>query len=297
MPHRGLASHLKVSEQSVYEAVAYLSSDGLQGRKPGTQGIELAAQYLEGVFSDNGILPYFESYRDGFLHNGSPTYNIVGHIEGCDEVLKHEYVVIGAHYDHEGVVVGGGPEQDVVYNGANDNASGVTAVIEIARYFAARRDNKRSLLFCFFTAEEDGRKGSGHLTQRLKAANFPIYAMVNFEMIGVPLEDGTVYLTGFERSNMGACFNSYAGKVFFKALAAVPNLVLYWNSDNYPFNDVFGVPAHSVTTFNMENYGQVHTIDDEIGNLDIQHITGVINEMLPVIAAMASTQLKEITTT
>lgn len=295
MPHRNLSSQLMVSEQSVYDAIAYLSSDALQGRKPGTPGIELAAQYLEGIFASNSILPYFESYRDGFCHNGSPTYNIVGYVEGCDEVLKNEYVVIGAHYDHEGVVAGADPDEDVVFNGANDNASGVSAVAEMAKYFAVRKDNKRSLMFCFFTAEEDGRKGSGHLVERLKAVNFPVYAMINFEMIGVPLEDGGAYLTGFERSNMADCFNRYAGKVFFKSLAPKPNLVLYWNSDNYPFNDVLGIPAHSVTTFNMENYGPVHTTGDEIENLDIQHITGVINEMLPIVTAMACTELKEIT--
>ncbi len=296
MPDTGTTSAQRgiVSEQSVYDAIVWLSSDALRGREPGTPEMELAAQYLEGIFSNHGIFPYFENYRDGFCHKGNLTYNIVGYVEGNDPVLKGEFIVIGAHYDHEGVVAGTTADEDVIYNGANDNASGVSAVIEIAKYVAAQNINRRSIMFCFFTAEEDGRKGSGHLVERLKEMQFPIYAMLNFDMIGMPLEDGTVYLTGFERSSMAECCNRYAGKDFFRMLEPKPNLVLYWNSDNYPFYDVLEIPAHTVTTYNMKNYGTVHTVDDEVGNLDIKHITAVISEMLPVVAAMANTDSKEI---
>ena len=99
-------------------------------------------------------------------------YNIVGFIEGRDEQLKNEFIVIGAHYDHIGIrsAVNG----DTIANGANDNAAGTTAVLELARYFGKARSNKRSLVFALFSAEEKGLLGSKHLAKKLKEQKLKI---------------------------------------------------------------------------------------------------------------------------
>ena len=157
----------KVDESKVSEFLKYLSSDELEGRETGTIGIEKAAVFLEDFLKNNNIKPYFKSYRDTLTNFKSPAYNIVGVLEGSDPVLKNEFVVLSAHYDHIGLDKTKG-KTDVINNGANDDASGVTAVAEIAKYFSKTKSNKRSILIVFFAGEEKGLLGSKSLVQKLK---------------------------------------------------------------------------------------------------------------------------------
>ena len=116
--------------------------------------------------------------------------------------MKDEYILIGAHYDHIGII---DPENgDNIANGANDNASGTISVLELARYFGTHKTNKRSLIFALFSAEEKGLLGSKHLAKKLKEEDLNLYTMLNFEMTGVPMnqKDYTVYITGYEMSNL-----------------------------------------------------------------------------------------------
>lgn len=114
----------------------FLASDELQGRNTGTIGIELAADHIEGIFTKHGVKPYFEYYKDT-LQRMSNAFNVVGYLEGTDPVLKNEFIIIGAHYDHIGVVK---PiENDSIANGANDNATGTTAVVELAKYLGEQK--------------------------------------------------------------------------------------------------------------------------------------------------------------
>ncbi|CAN0358097.1 unnamed protein product, partial [Ectocarpus sp. 4 AP-2014] len=183
-------------EVNVESTLTYLASDALNGREAGSPGIEKAAQFIEGVFKGHQILPYYDSYRDE-LSNYKGAFNVIGVIPGNDEKLKNEVVLIGAHYDHigHGEMVNG----DAIANGANDNAAGTTAVIELAKYFSKAKSNRRTLVFVLFSAEEKGLLGSVHLAKRMKAENMDLYAMVNFEMIGVPMvgKSYMAYLTGY----------------------------------------------------------------------------------------------------
>lgn len=284
-----------VNEQSVKETIGFLSGDKLKGRKPGTPGIELAAEYLETKLMEAGIPPYFKSYRDAISYEGIDTCNIVGCLEGRDPLLKNEYVVIGAHYDHIGTALAADSKGDIIFNGANDNASGVAAVLELAKYFASNKNNYRSILLCFFTAEEYDKRGSIHLAEKLQQQGLALYMMLNFEMIGMPLEDGMVYLTGFRKSNIIEKFNEYAGKTFFRRIMPGSiDVFLNMDSDNHSFFKKFKVPSHTTTTFNRQNYIFYHNLDDEMENIDVANITRIINEMLPVIATMVSTKDKEI---
>jgi hypothetical protein len=128
------------AETRVKGILNFLASDGLEGRDSGSEGIEKAALFIEAAFRLNGIAPYFTSYRDTLPDYPKPAYNLVGYLEGTDEELKDEFIIIGAHYDHIGVIrpqVG-----DSIANGANDNASGTTTVLELMRYFGHSRSNK-----------------------------------------------------------------------------------------------------------------------------------------------------------
>src|SRR5690606_16136527 len=110
------------NKERVGEIIGYLASDELKGREAGSEGINKAAAYAENIFKENKVAPFFDSYKDTLSNFDKPTYNIVGYLEGTDKDLKNEFVIIGAHYDHIGIIdpVAG----DSIANGANDNASG-----------------------------------------------------------------------------------------------------------------------------------------------------------------------------
>ena len=282
-----------VKQQDVSKTLEFLTSDELEGRDPGSKSMEKAVAFLEDVYKKNGVKPYFISYKDTLSNFDKTAYNIVGFIEGNDPKLKNEFVVIGAHYDHIGIdekALG-----DKINNGANDNASGTTAVTEVVKYFAKFKNNKRSILFAFFSAEEKGLLGSKHLAKKLKDKNFNIYTMLNFEMIGVPMKrDFTAYITGYGKSNMAAKFNEYAGKNLVGFLQAELTYRLFMASDNYPFFTEFNVPSQTVCTFDFENYEYYHKPEDEFKLMDTAHMTSFIQEMLPVIEKMTNSEAREI---
>lgn len=285
----------EVQQQDVSKTLEFLTSDELEGREPGSKSMEKAVAFLENVFKENGVKPYFISYRDTLSNFDKTAYNVVGFIEGNDPKLKNEFVVIGAHYDHIGIdekALG-----DKINNGANDNASGTTAVTEVIKYFAKFKNNKRSILFAFFSAEEKGLLGSKHLAKKLKLKekNFNIYTMLNFEMIGVPMKrDFTAYITGYGKSNMASKFNEYAEKNLIGFLQAELTYRLFMASDNYPFFTEFNVPSQTVCTFDFENYEYYHKPQDEFKLMDTAHMASFINEMLPVITKMTNSETREI---
>lgn len=283
-----------ISEVEVAETLRYLSSEELQGRKTGTDGIEKAAQYIEKVFKENGIQPYYETYRDSFEVKGVTGYNVIGYLEGSDPELKDEFIIVGAHYDHigNGKPVG----EDTLANGANDNASGTTAVMELAKYFADKKLG-RSILFTLYSAEEMGLVGSAHLAKRLKDEDLNLYVMFNIEMVGVPMtdKDYTAYITGFELSNLAEKFNTYSGEKVVGFLPQAQEYQLFRRSDNYPFYEEFQIPAQTISTFDFTNYAYYHHVSDEFEEMNVPFMTSLIEEIIPGITAMANSPEREIT--
>jgi hypothetical protein len=284
----------KVNETEVSDFLKYLSSDELEGRETGTKGIEKAAVFLEDYLKKNNVKPYFVSYRDTLTNFKTTAYNIVGVLEGNDPFLKKEFVVLSAHYDHIGLEKK--KQADVINNGANDDASGVTSVAQMAKYFAATKSNKRSILFVFFAGEEKGLLGSKSLVQKLKKQDFNLYAQLNIEMIGVPMKrDYLAYITGFDKSNMAEKINEYTGKKTIGFLPKEAEYKLFYRSDNYSFFEAFGKPCQSVSTFDFENFDFYHHVSDEFKLMDIPHITAFTQELLPAVTRMTISQTEEIT--
>uniref|UniRef100_UPI0040494288 M28 family metallopeptidase n=1 Tax=Flavobacterium sp. TaxID=239 RepID=UPI0040494288 len=281
-------------EKNVSKTLSFLASDALEGRDSGSEGIEKASVFLENILKENGVKPYFKTYRDTLSNFEKTSYNIVGYIEGTDVNLKNEFVIIGAHYDHIGKIAA--VNGDDIGNGANDNASGTTAVTEVMKYFAQSKSNKRSLLFVFFSAEEKGLLGSKHLAKKLKEQNMNLYFMFNFEMIGVKMvrDDMLLYLTGFGRSNMPQIMNEYAAEKLIGYIPVETKYQLFRASDNYPFFNEFEVPAHTVSTFDFENFQFYHQPDDEFELMDTKHMTNVVNKMIPILEKMMNSDTKEI---
>ncbi|MFH6958283.1 M20/M25/M40 family metallo-hydrolase [Flavobacterium aquidurense] len=284
----------KVNETEVSDFLKYLSSDELEGRETGTKGIEKAAVFLEDFFKKNNVKPYFSTYRDTLTNFKSPAYNIVGVLEGTDPELKKEFVVLSAHYDHIGLEKK--EQADMINNGANDDASGVTAVAQMAKYFSETKSNKRSILFVFFAGEEKGLLGSKSLVQKLKKQNFNLYTQLNIEMIGVPMKrDYLAYITGFDKSNMAEKINEYTGKKTIGFLPKEAEYQLFFRSDNYPFFEVFEKPCQSISTFDFENFDFYHHVSDEFKLMDIPHMTAFIQEFLPAVTKVTTSPTEEIT--
>lgn len=282
-----------ILEEELAAALRYLSSDELAGRETGTEGIEKAAQYIEVVFEEHDLQPFFDTYRHNFTIQETQGFNLVGMVEGTDPQLKNEFIIIGAHYDHVGLEEA--VEGDDIANGANDNASGTTAVLELAKYFAARPP-KRSILFTLFSAEEMGLVGAKELAKSLKAKGIDLYTMFNIEMIGVPMEGRAykAYLTGYDASNMAEKFNEYAGENVVGFLPEAKQYSLFQRSDNYPFYREFKIPAQTISTFDFTNYPYYHHVDDEFELMDTVHMEELIEAIIPGLIKMANTAQKEI---
>lgn len=280
--------------EEVGKIISFLASDALMGREAGSEGIEKAANLIEYTFKENGIASYFPSYKDTLSNFENTAYNVVGFLEGQDAVLKDEFVIIGAHYDHIGTaqLVG----QDSIANGANDNASGTTTVMELARYFGTTKSNKRSVIFALFSAEEKGLLGSTHLAKKLKAQNIDLYTMLNFEMVGVPLQDKDyfIYISGYEKSNMAEVVNKYVGDKLIGFLPTAAKMNLFQRSDNYPFHLEFNVPSQTFCTFDFTNFDHYHKVGDEADIMDFDHMAEVINRVIPAVEGIVNAPTKEI---
>ncbi len=283
-----------VNQTEVSDFLKYLSSDELEGRETGTKGIEKAAVFLEDFLKKNNVKPYFKTYRDTLTNFKLPAFNIVGFIEGTDPELKKEFLVLSAHYDHIGLEKK--KQEDVINNGANDDASGVTAVAQMAKYFTETKSNKRSILIVFFAGEEKGLLGSKSLVEKLKNQNFNLYSQLNIEMIGVPMKrDYLAYITGFDKSNMAEKINEYTGKKTIGFLPKEAEYKLFYRSDNYSFYEAFKKPCQSISTFDFENFEFYHHVSDEFKIMDIPHMTAFIQEFLPAVTKMADIPTQEIT--
>jgi len=279
----------------IEEIMVFLTSDELQGRDTGSEGIAEAAEFIQDIFEKNHIESYFSSYRDTLTNFEKGTaFNMVGYLPGTDAQLKNEFIIIGAHYDHIGLQ--NEENGDTIANGANDNASGTTAVLEFARYLGNLKENKRSIIFALFSGEEKGLLGSKHLAQKLKDSNLDVYAMLNFEMIGVPMvgKDHSLYLTGYQLSNLAEITNTYAHKNLVGFLPKAKEFNLFRRSDNAPFHDLFNVPSQTYSSFDFTNFDYYHKVGDEASKMDFIFMSTMVNEMIPVLSGIVNSSTKEI---
>lgn len=199
--------------------------------------------------------------------------NVVGILPGKSK--KDEYVIFSAHYDHIGI---GKPDArgDSIYNGANDDAAGTTAVIMLAKYFSQLKNNERTLIFVAFTAEEIGGYGSQYFSKQINPDK--AVAMFNIEMIGTDSKWGTnsAYITGFEKSDFGKILQkNLVGSNFRFEPDPYPTQNLFYRSDNATLA-ALGVPAHTISTSKMDNEPNYHKPSDEVETLDMKNMAEII---------------------
>jgi len=271
---------LLIDSTQVRKHLYTLASDEMQGRRAGTIGIERAAQYIETEFERLGLSTYdtLSSYRQTFTFKNRRTQekivssNIIGVLEGKSK--KEEVVIISAHYDHLGIRVKEG-EIDSIYNGANDDASGVTGILALAEHFK-KIGNERTLVFAAFTAEEMGLIGSTHFGKGIEASKF--VAGINLEMIGKTPSFGpnTAWLTGFERSDFGKIIQkNLVGTGYQLYPDPYKKFNLFFRSDNASLARL-GVPSHTFSTTPIDVDEDYHQVSDEVETLDIVVITQTI---------------------
>ena len=206
--------------------------------------------------------------------------NVVGVLPGKSPLgdLGAEYVIFSGHYDHLGI---GKPDAkgDSIYNGANDDAAGTTAVVMLSEYFSRLKNNERTLIFVAFTAEEIGGYGSNYFSKQLDAEK--IIAMFNIEMIGTESKWGTnsAYITGYEKSDFGKILQkNLADSKFHFEPDPYPQQNLFYRSDNATLA-ALGVPAHTISTSKMDAEPNYHKQSDEIGTLDINNMAEIIKSI------------------
>lgn len=190
----GVSASPQPDSLSIRRDINYLASPALGGRLTGTPGNDSAAAYLGRRYAALGLRALAPSYLQHFVarppaHNGQgvslPTQNVFAMLPGTDASLRGQYLVIGAHFDHLGTSTDGAldPDSHAVRLGADDNASGTAAVLELARLFA-RSPARRSIIFANFSGEEEGLLGSSYFADHSPVPLDSIDAMINFDMVG-----------------------------------------------------------------------------------------------------------------
>lgn len=293
-----------ISSELVDAHIRFLSSDEMKGRDAFTPHIRPAEDYIAREFRSAGLkeFPQFPGFRDTFRHEyrnrrdttAAPvTYeltNLVGWVEGSDPESKDEYILFGAHHDHVGMR---GDTGDVIFNGADDNATGTTAVLALARYFAQTGVSRRSLVFATFTAEEKGLIGSRHLAENLPFPAGKLVAMINFEMIGKPAADGSysLMILGPERSTLDEIFRAALDPASPIALVdPLEHQVRYYNgSDNRAFDAAGHITTTLASPYSTDD-PYYHRPNDHYEHLNVDYMTRVIRAVVDMTDTLVGAQ-------
>jgi hypothetical protein len=284
-----------IREQDIRAALSFLASDAMQGRGSGTNYERIAAEYIGSQFQQFGLEPGGDTDSAGnksFVQRvpvataaSGATWNVIGILRGSD---PGEAIMLSAHIDHLGVndaVTG----DDKIFNGADDDASGCVAVLELARALASGKRPRRTIYFVGFGSEERRGAGSRHFIDNPPVPLTQIVADLQFEMLGRPdakVAAGTLWLTGFERSNLGAELAKHGA-----ALVADPHPQqrFFQRSDNYPLA-LRGVIAHTISSFGLHT--DYHRVSDDLSKIDFPFMTRSLNSLVKPIQWLASSNFR-----
>ena len=275
---RSYAQEYEPIEVTLKKNVEYLANPAMGGRGAGTQGEADAAKYIYDQLLKAGITMLTDERGEdfSFAHKGDTIYsrNIIGIVEGCNPDLKDEYVVIAAHYDHLGtsILKRDGADQKQIYYGADDNASGVATLLEIARQVAQQQYLfDRSILFAFFGAEEYGMIGSWYFLNRSFKHVDDIVAMINLDMVGRSGRDNRIQAyTADANVELMEIMNTLSGRALSLAPSYTPTD--YFPSDHRLFYEK-GIP---VVLFTSGVHRDYHTVRDTPDKLDYKQMEQLV---------------------
>ncbi len=218
------------------------------------------------------------------------TWNAVGKITGTDAKLSAEVILLSAHLDHIGVRENA-PGDDKIFNGADDDASGCVAVLELARVLANGNKPKRTVYFAFYGSEEAGGFGSRYFVDNLAFPKENLIANLQFEMLGRPdskVGADELWLTGYDRSDLGAQLGRRGAKLVNDPH---PTENFFQRSDNYTLARQ-GIIAHTVSSFGLHT--DYHRASDEIETIDFGHLTRSINSMIKPVEWLVNSNFKPV---
>jgi len=276
------------SEQRMMNHINYLASDELLGRGLGTPELESAADYIAGKFKEYGLDPMGNSYYQEFSHTfhgkgEMQMKNVIGIIPGSDEKLKNSPVILSAHFDHLGL---GWPDvhkgdEGKIHHGADDNASGVSILLELAKSMTATVKPKRSIIFVAFTAEEAGLLGSRYFVSQIKKY-YPgdIIANVNLDTDGSLFDKKLLVLNGNSAKEWKFVFMGTDYTTGIKSEVVQQELDA---SDQVAFIEK-GIPAVQLFTGATENYHRPSDTYDKIDGKGLVKVATVAKEVMVYLA-------------
>ena len=295
----------------------FLASDALRGRGSATSDELVAAEYIASELEQYGLQPaangsYIQTVEENVdlsqfpfdrmspqtafqmkhvVGNGKlTTRNVLAVIPGSDEKHKDEVILLSAHLDHVGVIPDEALKGDAIFNGADDDASGVTAALELARALAANKQKpKRTILFAFFGSEELGGYGDRYFLDHPPVPLTSIVANLEFEMIGrsdPAVAPHTLWLTGFDRSDLGPELAKHGARL---VQDPHPDQKFFMRSDNYALAKR-GIIAHTVSSFGLHK--EYHRPNDDITHLDFAHMTDAIGSMIAPVRWLVDSDFK-----
>jgi hypothetical protein len=218
----------------------------------------------------------------------SATWNVVGVLRGSDPKAATQVIMLSAHLDHLGVIENANGA-DAIFNGADDDASGCVAVLELARVLASGKRPKRTIYFICFGSEERGGYGAQYFVANSPVPLTQIVADITFEMLGRPdtkVPPNTLWLTGFERSNLGP---ELARQGALLVADPHPEQNFFQRSDNYTLA-LRGIIAHTVSSFGLHT--DYHRVSDDISKIDFSFMTRSIQSMVKPIRWLANSSFK-----
>ena len=295
-------SKATVSESSVRKYMIALAGDEMRGRGSATVDELRAAQYVAAQLKLLKIKPagdnggYLQTVKFQRRPCGGPagatatdavTTNVIAILPGSDPNLSQETVLLSAHLDHLGVR--NGMAGDNIFNGADDDASGVTAVLELAAALAKGKRPKRTVVIALFGSEEIGGWGARYLQEHPPVALESFVANLEFEMIGradpaVPRD--TLWLTGYERSDLGPQLAAHGARL---VADPHPEENFFRRSDNYVLA-LKGIIAQTVSSYGL--HSDYHRPSDDLAHIDFGHMTEAIASMVGPVKWLVNTNFK-----
>lgn len=269
--------------------INYLSSDEMRGRANGSPEMILAAGWLSERFKEFGLKPimtngeYIQNYSFSSRQRTVNERNVIGMIGGTDPLLKDQYIILSAHFDHIGVRKGN--DADSIYNGADDNAAGTCTLLGIAKTIKdSGLKPGRTIVFAAFSGEESGMRGSRNFVANSPVSLKNVYADLNFEMTGHSeyLGKNAYYMTGCKVSNLANLIGEYNKKSEWKLIDTISLANnLFFASDNIAFSRISsadgvtqGIPSGTFATTTMAEY--IHKPNDEGKLFDFDNMAGLV---------------------
>lgn len=263
----------EVSKERINTIISTLASDEMKGREIGTPENDNAANYIAKLFEENN-LEYCtgNSYLVPFNYKGKTAYNVCGIQKGKTD----KYLGFSGHFDHIGMSNKSG---DNIYNGADDDASGITTLVGISDYFKDKKP-EFSMVFMAFNGEEKGMLGSTAIAddKNLDKIYNNLYALFNFEMVATESQFGknAVFMTGDEFSDLDELFNKNAVNGLKINADPYAKEQLFYRSDNVNFVKK-KIIAHSISTADMTRIKHYHQVNDDISIVDFNNMSQIIN--------------------